>query len=873
MLNVKIQNKNKNIQMSNHLSGCSGVPCQNSASYSSFNSYNHESLLSVLLKVQGDDGIDMKPSSTTDDSVEQNVGFADPPNNVISSIPHPMSYLKVDNSQNIELGKFLNRPVQIYSTQWGVGNTIDAASHNFNPWNLYFSKASIKRKLDNYYMVRCNLHLKFVINASPFYYGCVLCSYQPMPNFNPAPVVLSASDRLENIPFSQRPHIYLYPQNSQGGEMVLPFLYHKNWLNATSDTDLTNMGIMYMNSFDALANANGVVSDNINIVVYAWAEDVEVAGPTPSLAVQGSDEYSHAGTVSKPASAIARAAGRLSQLPIIGEFATATSYAAGAVADIAALFGYTDVPVIDDVHAFQPKAFPNLAATDIGMPIEKLTLDSKNELSIDPKIAGANVDDELVISSFVTRESYIFNSTWAATDVSGSSLIFSKITPNLMGTEVITGAVVTYGTPMNHVAKCFKYWRGDIIYRFKFICTKYHRGRVRVNWSPFGDIGTLGDYTTESYTRIIDITEENDVEFVVPFTQPTSFLKTSPHLGNQVKQSDVNTGGIGEFHNGTLTMRVLSEQTSPVTSADIKILVFVRGADNLEFSCPVDISSKHSPYVVQGDCYDDDTSMYELGVKPSVADNNINLVYMGESISSLRTLMRRKARYLRLSRDQLYTLDLRCVFYSTLGRLPMYPGFDPSGINEATGLAVATTHPYNFVAWNYTTWFSTCFVGNRGSYNYVIHPYTPTDVLSLEVARSDEIHSNFTDNLVRQYSAISQTVNFERDFVNSDVFSMGMSGTSLLSQKNLAGATVSLPSYSRFKFLGNNVMSRTKGTSVDETDVDSFVTMATVEYINGASNDLQFNQDMYVSCGTDFSLVFFLNVPVIYVYNSIPVAV
>jgi hypothetical protein len=405
MLNVKIQNKNKNLQMFNCLSGYSRVPCKNSTSDSGFDSYIGEHVSNVHLKVQGDDGIDTDPSTTADETVEQNVGFSDPPNNVISAIPHPMAYLKVDSSQNIDLGSFLQRPVQIYQKTWAVGNTIDAASDKFTPWHLYFNKASIKKKLDNYYMVRCNLHLKFVINASPFFYGCVLASYQPMTNFNPAPIVLSASRRLENIPLSQRPHIYLYPQNSQGGEMVLPFLYHKNWLNATSSSDLTSMGLIYLNSFNELKNANGVVSDNIDITVYAWAEDIEVAGPTPTLAVQGKtkskDEYSHAGAVSRPASAIARAAGRLSGLPVIGEFATATSYAAGAIADIASLFGYTDVPVIDDVHAFQPKAFPNLAATDIGTPIEKLTLDSKNELSIDPKIAGADVDDELMISSFV----------------------------------------------------------------------------------------------------------------------------------------------------------------------------------------------------------------------------------------------------------------------------------------------------------------------------------------------------------------------------------------------------------------------------------------------------------------------------------------
>jgi hypothetical protein len=875
MFNVKIQNKKENLSGSNYMSRFCGVSCQNSTGFVSLIDNIYQCVPSECV-VQGDVGIDTDVVSSSNETTEQNVGFSDPPNNVISSIPHPMSYLKVDASQNIELGDFLKRPVQIYSKNWIIGGTLDAASDNFNPWFSFFDKASIKRKLDNYYMVRCNLHLKFVINASPFYYGCAIAAYQPMVNFNPAPVVLSSLGRKENIPFSQRPHIYLYPQNSQGGEMVLPFLYHKNWLNATSASDLTNMGQIILNSFNPLLNANGVAGESISILVYAWAEDIEVAGPTPSLAVQGSyskkDEYSHDGVVSRPASAIARTMGRLKDLPVIGEFATATSYAAGAVADIAALFGFTNVPVIDDVHAFVPKPFANLAATDIGTPIEKLVLDSKNELSIDPKISGADVEDELLISSFVQRESYIFNSSWAAADPIDTSLFYVKVSPNLNDDEHISGAEVVYSTPMSHVARCFEYWRGDIIFRFKFICTKYHRGRVRVNWAPFGGIGTSGDYTTETYTRVIDITEDNDVEFCVPYTQPTSYLRHALNVGPQMSQSGTSTSGLGQFYNGILTVRVLNQQTSPVSSADINILVFARGAANLEFAGPVDIPSTFSPYAVQSD-YDLDQSRYELGMKPSTADPNTNLIYMGESIVSLRSLMRRMGRYIRFARDSTLTVDTRHIYHSTLGRQPLYPGYDPNGLQEAVGLVSTLTESYNYAAWNYTTWFSTCFVGNRGSYHYIVHPYAPNEVLSLEVSRSEGAHTNSDDNLVEQYSAISAVGAYERSFANTGSHNVGMSGLSMTSQKNLAGTTVSLPMYSRFKFLSNSVTNRTNGTSIDESDTDSFRTSAVVEYINGASTDAQFTQDMYVSCGTDFSLIFFLNVPVMYNYTAIPSAV
>jgi hypothetical protein len=104
-------------------------------------------------------------------------------------------------------------------------------------------------------------------------------------------------------------------------------------------------------------------------------------------------------------------------------------------------------------------------------------------------------------------EAFIHESTWDSTDAQNVGLFYARVGPNLMRTESVTAATIFWGTPMSHVASNFSYWRGDIIFRFKFICTKYHRGRVMINWDPIGDIGTSGEYTTEIYSKIIDITE------------------------------------------------------------------------------------------------------------------------------------------------------------------------------------------------------------------------------------------------------------------------------------------------------------------------------------------------------------------------------
>jgi hypothetical protein len=95
--------------------------------------------------------------------------------------------------------------------------------------------------LDNYFLLNCNLKLKFVINATPFLYGAALVSYEPLTAFS-ADNVGAGVNTNAAVLRSQRPHLWLYPQTNQGGEMVLPFYYYQEWLNVTSLSELQNFG-------------------------------------------------------------------------------------------------------------------------------------------------------------------------------------------------------------------------------------------------------------------------------------------------------------------------------------------------------------------------------------------------------------------------------------------------------------------------------------------------------------------------------------------------------------------------------------------------------------------------------------------------------
>lgn len=778
------------------------------------------------------------------------------------------SDLYIDQSNqptNIELAKFLSRPVPIASYSWTIGSSI---RQTFRPWYLFMNQTAIKKRLDNYHLFKGNLHLKFVINASPFYYGCAIAYYRPDLGI-PSTVI---TENANLITASQLPNVYLYPASNTGATMVLPFIYHKEWLNLTSAADVQDMGAIYLREVNVLKTAS-TSTRPITITVYAWLEDYQLSGPTFEFSLQSgtSDEYGE-GIVSKPASAIARAAGMLEDVPIIGKFATATQIGASAISSVAKLFGFTDVPVISDVHSFKPDPFPHMASTDIGQSMNKLTLDSKNELSIDPTIIGANTGDELNIKNLTSRETYITKFTWQSSDIPNDRLFNIRINPDLKGVvDQLTQYVFT-PTPLWLVAKQFYYWRGDMEYRFKVICSKYHQGRIRISWSPNGDLGATANTTTEVYTKIVDISQTTDFRITIPYMQPAAFLESGDD--NAEQWDDVNAISPSPVtSNGILTVRVLNELTAPTDAADVDIIVFVRGGENLEFMAPRSLEYTVSPFTTQsGVEYDNEDIDYkDISMQDAMTPSNINLIYGGEHITSLRTLLRRTNKYRTvLSNSTLTSSGLIGKTFYYMNRLPISPGFDLNGINTGVGPISGSPEPFNWVANTTLAFIGQCFLACRGSIIYTVSPLNPE--LSCEMAISRP--RTFFNIAASSYLGINSEATTVNSSTALDIFNVrnGGVGRAVTNNRTMSSITASMPYYSKYKFRGCDPSTAVLGSSNDHSSVDIVVIDITHTPKTSISGNTEFANGnaftFYVSAGTDFTFSFFLFVPVQYKYKS-----
>lgn len=831
-------------------------------------------------------------SSVLNSTVQQNLEFLDSDLSVDHGIRSQLSEATIADQAiiNADLSEFLSRPVRIANFSWLETDAVGVNDDTINPWHLFFSDARIKYKLNNYAFISCNLRIKVMINASPFYYGLMGGMYLPNQGLTLSTITNDAGTRFL-IPYSQRPHGWIEPQSNTGFEMTLPFFWHKNWLRISHYQDFIDMGRLDFLVYSALTSANGAVGTGVTIQVYAWAEDVKISGPTLglALAIQARDEYA-AGPISSVASAVAAIASKFKGAPIIGPLARASEIGAKMVAMGATLFGYTNVPVLDAPVPFRNVPFPQLASSEISYPIEKLTLDPKAELTVDNRVVGLDGTDELDMLYLKTKESYWTSMTFSTSNAVDDVLFFCDINPCCHDAVALASGEIVQMTPICWLAQMFRHWRGDLIFRFKVVCSKYHRGRIRIVFDPSGyaaeNVVTDAVSSTVVFNKIIDISETTDVEFRVPYMQALPWLTTyAPTVANN--RFTVNNGAGGSYvqegvTNGALAVRVQNILSAPTATSTIGILVFVRGAENLEFANPQDTFGglPYSLFPTQSlnEHVPDPTVVSPLLTR-GTADSRY-LVNFGEKISSLRQLMRRSCFDLVWAVDKANDAETAIMIILSKTKWPKAYGYDPNGYGHATGIVSGTAKPFNWNARTYYHHIATAFCATRGSMNWSFNVAgksvghfracrTPGSSL---VAASPYVQSTLSSantgvayqNIIQSYYQI-----FDQNCV---------SGASLVHQGTQSGLNFVHPMYSAYK------MYSTSPALADGIDAytDSLYDAVAVDVLLDRGNKNPtgtlsaqtwegIHISQYASIGLDYNCLFFVNVPTYFKYASTPI--
>lgn len=623
-------------------------------------------------------------------------------------------------TDNVPLADFLRRPILVYDSNMTLGamDTWEVGEHfnfaQFDPWILFQSDPRVRHKMNNFAFASFDLKVRFLINGSPFQYGRIMAYYVPYGRLGTT--IAESRNQVEEMVkvtqftaatgskenalryYSTHPHVQLDPGSHEPAEMTLPFMWHNNFIpvagsNGWTGEDLQSLGVIRMTNLNYLRRANPEAPATVKVRAYCWAENIKLATPTEFEPVSMKDEYPN-GIVSAPASAVAGAAGKLKDVPVIGKYARATEIGAGKLAAIARLFGFATPPM-----AFEPEerrlSFTARHATVVGADgCHKLTLDPKQELSVDPRTVGVPPHDELAFKSIVTREQFLTRCDWRGsggtfTTPGAHRIIFaSAVSPSLPSTTSGPPTLIdsrfyrqVMDTPAGHLSRPFAFWKGGVTFRVEVIASPYHSGRLQLQFDPFVKRGTyaVSDFVVDDvnarYTAILDLSKSREIEFTIPWTSHRPWLRTSQDPTNLRSNFaptvyDQTTFDLHELWNipfsvdesvlGMFVVTVVNDLRAPMdtsaiastTSAPAMVNVYVKMTEDTCFAQPDEHNAAWPKFqyrpgrgtpvsLIEGEPVSMVMGVSEHKLFDSTDHEDDHKVFFGERVTSIRSLIKR----------------------------------------------------------------------------------------------------------------------------------------------------------------------------------------------------------------------------------------
>lgn len=637
---------------------------------------------------------------------------------------------------DVELNNFMSRPIRIANITWSYATNV---AGTINPWQLFFTDTRVKNRLAYYNLIKCKLCVKFVVNGNAFQYGQMFVDYLPLSSYtingnalvdNISPVDTSSSI-YPNVQ-THRKFIKIRPLDSQGACMELPYFWPNNFMSIPLEEWQYQGSLRYYTVNQVLHANNSSATDPPIISVFAWAEDVKLSVPTAAppatLLPQAGTEI--VGPISGPASSISKFAGSLVKVPYIGNYARATQLIASGIGAAAKLFGFSRAPIETPVAPIRPDYVANLANTDRPEAIQKLTIDSSQEVTVDPTVTGISLGDELSLASIAGKETYLTQFTWDFTQTADTSLFYIAVNPLLHG--LVPGYSVTraiYPTALEYASIPFRYWKGSLKFRFEVIASKFHKGRLRVMYDP-KQVPVVTDFN-KNYQTVMDLDSNTDLTVKVHWGVPQPVQNCGTLSLSSVKYGPIFQSPVATEDNGALYVYVLNNLSVPsqglaAAACLAYVNVYVSACDDFELCVPDDsnlrLITTSAPFepasaiIMEPSSGEEMDEMWEVG--QAVTSDEFNLVLFGEKYVTFRNLLKRYSQYTSYLFESPSTGTISRVV-TDVRRIPLYPGNDSAGINSVANLlGTVANFPANNIKQYLLNYIMSAYSGCRGSFRY-----------------------------------------------------------------------------------------------------------------------------------------------------------
>jgi hypothetical protein len=521
---------------------------------------------------------------------------------------------------------FLAKPIVLASGNFSTTDTYSFLNNYSLPFSAFNAPQGVLwvQKVAGYFGIVMDMRLRLVVNANRFQQGRYCIGWVPL--CGPTPTTSNfkniAVNNMHMATLVQRttvPHVEIDLSTQTSAELLLPFTSTQSFwpLNSVfGASDYSSLGYLNVYPYSPLVAPTG--STVAPYTLYISFENVRLFGASTPQSGLADQELSNKlnGPISGVASAFSRGFKEISNVPLLSSYALTASWISDRIARTAAIFGFSKPSQGDSIVKYQILNNPGHSHVDGDSDCRSLGLIAKPSTVPVKGLSGTEFD-EMDFSYVCRKYAYFLTIDW--TDVSTGLLASIPVT-NLK--SVIVGSVSNY-PPISFVSNFFQLWRGSLKFRFKFVKTEFHSGRLAFSFQPQDEVVIAG--SSQYLNRvIIDIREHTEFEVVVPYISRRAFI------------------GAGS-RTGVLNVEVVDALVAPASVSNaITILVELAGGDDVEFAVPRSFSVMPTIITPQSGLSEDKTVSLNIGNSMVDANSIAASAYaIGDKVTNFRAFLKR----------------------------------------------------------------------------------------------------------------------------------------------------------------------------------------------------------------------------------------
>lgn len=462
-------------------------------------------------------------------------------------------------TSNVELSNFLRRP-WIYSSG-AITTTSPAVIMSLTTPEDIISNPLYSNKLRGYLGFRATLVVKVQVNATPFQQGLFVLAYYPE-------LQHKANIYVTDYEFVQLPHVMLDIGTEGEAELRIPHISVLPFYDRLSHTG--GVGIFKLITYGSFKT--GTSSTTCGYTVWVSFDDIVMDIPTAQGGLPSEKEATTAGPIAIGLSKVSATAGILGRIPALAPIAKPVSWVTSILSGAANIWGLAkplNVDTISRMNRLETGYDPNVDGPENA---RSLALFSSPAVTVDDSLFD-DVVDQMSISYVVQKYGYVSQVSWLPEYNAGHLLYSVELSPRNMCFNR-TSRVLKGPTPVCYLNELFTYYKGSLVFKLRFVKTKFHSGRILIAYQPGTADGVTTDFSYEETAYlckdIVDLRECNTYEFTCPYANTRGYTSTfDPY--------------------GLLKVFVLDKLVGPETcSSSIEMIVEARGAPDFEFALPND---------------------------------------------------------------------------------------------------------------------------------------------------------------------------------------------------------------------------------------------------------------------------------------------